>query len=407
MKVTKSFVKYYLIILIVFIVFSAVMLTIGLYSKWMGIVLTIFLLGILFLILNKYVLNKLVKIGWFKQKKTRFTTEKSVGYKIAYALTYLIPLIILLYVIYMNVLPFGYEKTFVLDVGAMDDTDGSNELYLVESDALGPRTCIEGNCFRELNGVAELVFNPKAVIKNATINISIEGDIVYIVPKKIDFNPDDYEWDLDIDFSEGIPDYFEGNVSANEEGIYFNDSQRLIYPGTKNSFENESFTVHVEWVPKNNNSNFQQIVGHYNWELLQGKDDVRFTIGRMNNASGPFYSIFFPIESDFFNKNHSALVVYNSDNDGQIMLFIDGILAEIKSLNGDKIWVDYGQHDLSFGKSKHGVAEFMSGNVNSFSYASQDFLHYESNLSILFSEQETNFNFLGEGAINKVIIEVK
>src|SRR3989338_6953267 len=44
---------------------------------------------------------------------------------IATVIAYLIPLLILGYVVYLNWLPFGYEKTYVLDVGASVDIDSS------------------------------------------------------------------------------------------------------------------------------------------------------------------------------------------------------------------------------------------------------------------------------------------
>ena len=47
-------------------------------------------------------------------------------------LGYAIPLAFLLYVLYINFLPFGYNKTFVINVGSANDTK-VGEFYLEPS----------------------------------------------------------------------------------------------------------------------------------------------------------------------------------------------------------------------------------------------------------------------------------
>src|SRR3989338_2800467 len=60
---------------------------------------------------------------------------------------YAIPLAVLLYVLYINFLPFGYNKTFVINVGAQDDTSG--EFRLDPSRYLSDRkTANDGTIYR-------------------------------------------------------------------------------------------------------------------------------------------------------------------------------------------------------------------------------------------------------------------
>ena len=47
-----------------------------------------------------------------------------------HVLSFLIPILILGYVIYMNILPFGYTGELFLDVGAVGDMDSSKDIYL-------------------------------------------------------------------------------------------------------------------------------------------------------------------------------------------------------------------------------------------------------------------------------------
>jgi hypothetical protein len=290
-------------------------------------------------------------------------------------LAYAIPLGFLLYVLYWNFLPFGYNKTFTIDVGSPGDTSG--EFYLEPSRDLSERkTAPDGSTYRELNGIAYAVFKPKAVLKNATITVSVEGlprqseatAGVSIIPPVIDFNPDSVEWDYAWDFTKATSDNglitFDGNASSSpaltgnafpfDGCMYFDGKSRLEMASSSDMFESGPFTVYVEWKPENSTDNFQEIVGHYNWELLQNKDSVQFQIGRMNDAQGHFYSVSYPITPDFFNQKHSALAIYTpgatSTDNGYIDLFVDGNNARRTSIGTSTIFADYnGDRNLTFG----------------------------------------------------------
>ncbi len=134
------------------------------------------------------------------------TTETPAPRWLARTLTLLaygIPLAFLAYVLYINYLPFGYERTFTIDVGAEGDTDSRKAFYLQPSpDLSAPKVAPDGTTYRELNGIAYAVFKPPVVLRDAEITVTVEGDEgVSIIPPVIDFDPDEHEWDYVWDFT--------------------------------------------------------------------------------------------------------------------------------------------------------------------------------------------------------------
>ena len=264
---------------------------------------------------------------------------------------YAIPLSFLLYVLYMNFLPFGYNKTFIISVGSKEDTDVSKEFHLEPSRSLSDATTSkDGSTYRKLNGIAYADFKPNAVLKNAKITVSVEGDGISIMPPVINFNPNTINWDYSWDFTKGIPKDFIGNAFMFDgEATFDGKGTRLELPNSVNKFENKALSIYVEWKPINSNDDAQQIVGHYNWELGQNKDNVEFRVGRMSDAKGPSYSLKYPVDTEFFNKKHSAIAIYNPSENGYIDLYVDGIFAGRTHFGPEKIWVGYGKENLSLG----------------------------------------------------------
>jgi hypothetical protein len=279
-------------------------------------------------------------------------------------LAYALPFSFFLYVLYINYLPFGFERTYTIDVGGPNDTTPS-EFYLEPSPDLSERKVDEnGNTYRELNGIAYATFKPNVVLKNATVTVSVEGDGVSIIPPVINFNPNDYQWDYNWDFTKGIPEDLKGNMKLSTDSPYWNgNNTRLELPNSQDKFENEHFTVYLEWTPTESRKDSQQIIGHYNWELFQNKTDVKFQIGRTKKTD-KMISISHPIDTKtFFNKKHSAIIGYTR---GQyIYLYIDGRLAHFVDLYDEEIKVDYGNRNLTLGKSSHGSASNFRGNIYS------------------------------------------
>ena len=318
-------------------------------------------------------------------------------------LGYAIPLTFLLYVLYINYLPFGYNKTFVINVGSPNDTKVS-QFYLEPSPDLSERKINADGItpYRELNGMATAVFKPNVVLKNAKITVSVQGDGVSIIPPYLNFDPSTVQWDKSWDFTKGVPKdlkndnnkafYFDG-------ATYFDGTARLELASSSNMFESGPFTVYAEWMPINDASSSQQIVGHYNWELWQNKDSVYFQVGRMNNATGTLYSIKYPIDETFFNQKHSVLAVYSpSDTNGYIELYVDGNYAGIKYLGPDKIWKNYnGKENLSFGWTPHNYSKnpYLKGNLYKINVASKDIISNKSRVDfIVNTEQKINISII-------------
>ncbi len=267
---------------------------------------------------------------------------------------YAIPGVFLLYVLYINFLPFGYRESFVINVGAVDDTK-VDEWYLEPSVALGERkTSPDGTPYRELNGMATAVFKPKVVLDDAEVTVEVTGEGTTLIPPVISLDPTKHQWDYSWDFTQGIPAGFTNSKAFVFDGAtYFDGTARVEMPGSADLFENGAFSLYAEWFPMSAEGDGQQIVGHYNWELWQNKNSVSFRIGRVNDNKGETYTIKYPADSDFFNKKHSALAIYSPGESGFIELFVDNTFADRFDIGTSTIWKDYGKNNLMFGMTKH------------------------------------------------------
>lgn len=336
--------------------------------------------------------------GWLKNIDFKLKSKELAKDPIFWArfFAYAIPLAFLLYVLYINFLPFGYSKTFIINVGAEDDTK-SGEFYLEPSAGLSEKKKDEttGETYRELSGIAYAVFKPKAVLKDAEITVSVEGENVSLIPTEIDFDPEEIQWDHMWDFSQGIPKGWRGNAFMFDEELTWNgEDTRLYLPYSRDKFEDGPFSVYVEWSPTDEENNSQQIVGHYNWEIWQNKETVDFRVGRMNNAQGPAYSIRYKFDPDlFFNEIHSALAVYNpSGVNGYIELYIDNNFAGRTYIGKDKIWKDYNStHNLSLGWSPHNFNQnpFFSGAIYTLNFKAKNTITPLQTIKMKAFEDET------------------
>lgn len=331
-------------------------------------------------------------------------------------LAYAIPLAFLLYVLYWNFLPFGYNKTFIINVGAKGDTDSSKEFYLEPSRDLGDASATpDGTTFRTLNGTAYAVFKPNAVLRDAEVTISVDGDGLSIIPPVINFDPNSVKWDYSWDFSTSTPKDLVGNAFHFDDGEYFDGKSNLELPNSSDKFESGPFTVYVEWTPENNTQDFQEIVGHYNWELLQNKNSVSFQVGRMNNSNGPFYSIIYPTTPVFFKQKHTALASYNPAildlNNGYIDLFIDNTFVGRTYIGKDKIWSKYnGDRNLTIGKADHGAAKYFNGNIYNINLLMKNVFRIKSPIvehNILLSELRFSIISTGDVKFEKISLNVK
>jgi hypothetical protein len=276
-------------------------------------------------------------------------------------LGYAIPLGFLLYVLYINYLPFGYHKTFTINVGSANDTTPS-EFYLEPSKDLSDRmTNPDGTTYRTLNGMATAVFKPNVVLKNANISVEVKGgDGISLIPPTINFDPNSVKWDYNWDFTKGVPDGLlndDKKAFAFDGGTYFDGETRLELPKSSNLFDNGPFTVYAEWMPTDSADDGQQIIGHFNWEIWQNKENVQFRIGRMSDPAGSIYSISYPIDKDFFNVKHKLIAIYDTKNN-YMLLYIDGIIVGENSLDHQQILANYGIENLSFGWTTYNYKKY-------------------------------------------------
>jgi hypothetical protein len=303
-------------------------------------------------------------------------------------LGYAIPLVFLLYVLYINYLPFGYHKTLTIDVGSKTDTDIS-KFYLKPSRDLSERKITStGVTYRELNGMTTVFLKPDITMKNGEIDIEVVGENIGIIPPYINFNPSSTQWDKSWDFGKGIPDdliNIKNKAFYFDNGAFFDGTANLELANSKDVFENEPFSVYIEWMPTNDGNDGQQIIGHTNWELWQNKDNVSFQVGRMDNSKGAIHISRFPITNDFFNKRHSALIIYiPSDTNGYTKLFIDGTSVDLTYLGSEKIWKDYGgNNNLSMGHTQHnnGRNPYFSGYIYKAYIVNKNVLTFQSKIT--------------------------
>jgi len=335
------------------------LITIFSYVKevYFKVFISLFLINFALLFYFKF--KNLIKKETNKSKKENLI-RKILNLLIVYG----IPLLVIGYVIYMNWLPFGFEKTYNIDVGTIGDTNTNKDIYLEKNSYMSdPLEDKYGESYREVNGPILLVISPKEVLKNSEIEIEIDGEDTYIVPQIENMNNTYWEEELNIDFSKGIPNFLEGNAEYDSKKgcVYFNGESRLTYPNTKDKFEDGPLTMYISWIPENNNKNFQEIMGHYNWEIYQNKDSISFRIGKMIGDKKDFIILDYPIkDDDFYKKTNNALIIYNPDKK-YISIFLEHDSVAMKSING-KIDNNYNRDtDLSWGLSLHGSSNNFVG----------------------------------------------
>lgn len=330
-------------------------------------------------------------------------------------LAYIIPIFFFSYILYLNLLPFGLEKTYLIEVGNETDTSPS-EFYLEPSENLSTKKNTNfGNTYRELSGNANIIFKPKENIKNSKIEIKIDGDSIVVIPKEIDFNYKEINWDNYFDFSEKLPSDFTGQSYIFDEYLYFDGKSQTSINNTQDKFEKRPFTVFIEWQPDDPDNNLQEVIGHFDWELVQNKETISFQVGRMNNATGTIRTIWYPIENDFFYKKHTAVAIYSpsstEDENGYIELYVDNINAGRVYIGNDVIWGDYGNQNITLGKAAHnyGKNPYFKGRVFKVGLAEKNFSSDNSSFTFFNKTlQELTFTVhsFSTSTLYKVILNV-
>ncbi|MEK6855567.1 MAG: hypothetical protein AABX66_00235 [Nanoarchaeota archaeon] len=323
-------------------------------------------------------------------------------------LAFVIPILIILFFVYINYTPFGYSSSYEINISENGNVvSSSNNAYLTD---------LKGNKINNLSnvydyGAINLVVNAKVVLKDASINVSIEGNDSYFTEYlPYDFSKGDYFWN----FSKRIPFPLNGTAKYDSENkfICFNASnnETLNYPNSSEMFEEGSFVIYAKWKPENPIGINQQIIGHYNWELWQSNNSVKFMVGRLDNKTGTIPSIAYPINSTFFGEAHNAIAVYNTENDskGYIELWVDGEFAGRKGIGDERIWRNYNlDRNLSFGWSPHNYENnsYYAGCVYEagFDYG---LLKYKQNISFISSGDEVKIKIIGKNNPNRIKISI-
>ncbi|MES2668570.1 MAG: LamG-like jellyroll fold domain-containing protein [Patescibacteria group bacterium] len=266
------------------------------------------------------------------------------------AAAYGLPLLFLAVVLYLNYLPFGYDRTFVIEAGSPNDMKG--QFRLEQRQGLGGRDiAVDGSVSRTLSGAAFAVFQPSAYLRDARATAEIDADGVLMIPPNINFDPDTRVWDTVLE-----PD------PASPACTYFGGNTQKDVPETSGVYDasDTAFSVYAAWTPEDDDDGYQLLAGNGEWELLQNKDDVKFQIGST--------SVKQTLDDDaFFRTEHTALAVYVPptpiEPNGHIDLYVDGTFSGRVYFQADSLPPSLGR-PVTLGRSTAGEASFFRGCIH-------------------------------------------
>jgi hypothetical protein len=226
-------------------------------------------------------------------------------------LAYALPVLALLIVLYLNYLPFGYDRTFVIQAGVAGDRDGQFRLISAR-DGLSERlTAADGTPYREISGASYAVFSPRAYLRDARVHITIDGDNIVMLPPNIAFDPAAYAWDT-------------ASTAGTDSCIAIPDPRSEALAAALPQSRDEAFSFYAEWTPQADASGLGLLAGTSSLGIVQTRDDVRFTVGST--------TLKHPVDRDeFFGVRHAVLAAYAPGTAEQpsarIDLFVDGDFA--------------------------------------------------------------------------------
>ena len=135
------------------------------------------------------------------------------------------------------------------------------------------------------------------------------------------------------------------------------------FPNTVNEFESGDHTFTVWTKSTGARSSAKFILCHYNWSLKWASDtQVRFTTGRMNNGTGPFYSV----TADVSDKKDDWLFlsgVYKPSAQ-KLLFYVNGEFIDEANIGTDIIYTGYGTQNLRLAKSRHGASTYYQGIID-------------------------------------------
>ncbi|MCD6311951.1 MAG: DUF2341 domain-containing protein, partial [Elusimicrobia bacterium] len=136
-----------------------------------------------------------------------------------------------------------------------------------------------------------------------------------------------------------------------------------IVNNTSDKFEigDHTFSCWAKATGVRNNTKY--FLCHYNWNFVWVSDtELKFGVGRMNDAAGPQYGV----TVDVSGKKDKWLYltgIYKPSSQ-RIYLYIDGKYKGETNIGTDTIWEDYGNYDLRFANSFHGVSTYFDGIID-------------------------------------------
>ncbi len=212
---------------------------------------------------------------------------------------------------------------------------------------------------------------------------------------------------------------FEKRIEEKDGCIYFKNT-RLEIPNSTNQFEEGPWVVYMEWIPETTDDSHQQLLGHFNWEIYQNKEQIQFNAGRMK-LDNQMTSLISEIQKESpVKKRHSLLALYqpnteykrhSSESQGHITLFLNEELIGKRDFLNNSIREDYSQN-LSMGHTRHGYGNdlqpFYSGSICNVKFAYRK-LNLQSINSFEKSLDENGKMklLLPTGKLDKLHIEIK
>lgn len=219
---------------------------------------------------------------------------------------------------------------------------------------------------------------PKGIVNKGLPATVINQAFMHYTSQGSNFSEftDDGTHPLSLDFSKDTPDFFNTKPLLREGGAYFNGQFRLYYPNTEASFETDPMAVYIEYKPLDKVNRYQQIIGHFNWEIWQYPDRVQLRVGRMDNEFGPVHVLDISHDESFFDEKHQLLFIYAPGDDGFIELMIDNTSVK-KGIGSQRLYRDYGDFPLSIGLSKHGSTNYFKGFIYKLKIVKNPIIHSE------------------------------
>ncbi len=319
-----------------------------------------------------------------------------------------IPIAIIVVILILNVRPFGYKEQYTLIAGSTEDTFG--ELYLEGSETLSEKLISpDGKSYREFSHIAKVMFRPTWYLSTINIEAAVDGDNIEIISPRTTWKPGDITWTTHWNFEKEKPTDLIGSAFHFDRCTYFDGNSKLDLPESENIFETGPISIYASWKPESDYP-FQQIIGNFSWELRQDRDAVTLQIGRMDHASGTTHFVRYPIQPEFFNKQHTALAIYNpSVNGGYMELYVDNIFAGRTYFGDSHIFPDYNEgFGLSFGKSFHTGSTFFKGCIYDVRIADYPVITHSNKTKFTTYEQENRLFLLSRGTstLRSVILHV-